>query len=91
MRDDLHGHGHADIAHARHLPHRSNHQLADRIELALRGVAEFDFQRDIAAVDADVPGRAGGHQVLARIGVDDGAQGFGDLLSADAQDILRCW
>ncbi|MNY28411.1 hypothetical protein D3C86_1623850 [compost metagenome] len=89
MRDDLHGHGHADVGHARQAAQRANHELADRLELALARIAQFHFHRDIAAVHPHVAGGARGYQVAARVGIDHGAQGIGYLFNGEAQGRLR--
>jgi hypothetical protein len=49
-----------DVRDVRKRARRSDQGLAQRRDLALRGIAEFDIERDVAAFDAqvlDLPGR----------------------------------
>src|SRR5712671_2360902 len=70
---DVHG------AHARDAAEFSPDELADRIELRLRGIAQLDLERDAAAFHFDVSRRLGGEKIRARIRVKDFLEGAVDL------------
>jgi hypothetical protein len=54
MRDDAAAQVDADVLHAGQRAHRGDQRLAQRRELALGRVAEFDVEGDVAALDLQV-------------------------------------
>src|SRR6185295_1259593 len=70
VRHDLRGDVDRDVPRAR-LPERLGHLPADRLELALAGVAELDVERHVLARHLDVAGRARGDEILAGVRVDE--------------------
>ena len=89
VRDDLHLHVDGDAAHARQRLERPGHLLPDRLELALRRVAQQDFHRHLVAVHLDVAHRLGGDVVLVGIGVDQLLEGVLNLLLGDCHGMPR--
>ena len=59
---------------------RSAHLLRERIDPGLRRIAEHEFDRDVAVVDADAFDRAAGDEVLAAMRVDNRAEEFANAL-----------
>ena len=70
VRHHLRTHGDAGARRARPFQ-RLDHLQADRLELALAGVAEFDLDRDRAGAGLDALYRARGDEILAGVGIDE--------------------
>jgi len=66
----------ADLADARHGARCSHQGAAQAFDLAGGRIAELDLESDLVARDAQILQLAGGNEILAGIGVDDGLQGF---------------
>ena len=80
VADDLDRDIDRHVVHPRHAFGGRNQALAQRRNLALGGVTEFDVERHIAACDLQVFQRLAADKILAGIGVQHGLQGIQDCL-----------
>src|SRR5690606_36383517 len=82
-----HLHLDARLAHAAQRLEPVRDLAPHRLELAPGRVAEHYFERHPVAVDADAAHRPARHVVLVRVGVDELAEGLGDLLFGDRHSV----
>ena len=83
VRDDFHRHVDADAADVRERLQLRGDLPADRLDLALGGIAEHDVERDVVAFDLDVAGGLGGDVVLAGVRIGQLFQCVKHLLLGD--------
>jgi hypothetical protein len=86
--DHLGKHIGADVADARQLLDFGDYRRAQPVDLALCRIAELDVERDVIAVDLDVPDAATADQILAGVGVDNVAKCGLDALFVDGHGSL---